>query len=151
MAPGCRTIFMLMSADREYSFENTVHFSWGSLSTLHVTVSQLKEMIRLLPSNPLWGDLCVTVGNLTICLFCVLWRHFNNISNVLWTNIGWFLSLPWTDVFGTSILLYLSLLCKLTISSQLPLMKYTYSGSPKKPKWPKIQFLNACDSGEIVD
>lgn len=72
MAPGCRTIFMLMSTDREYSFENTVHFSWGSLSTLHVSVSQLKEMIRLLPSNPLLGDLCVTVGNLTICLFSVL-------------------------------------------------------------------------------
>lgn len=72
MAPGCITIFMLMSADREYSFENIVHFSWGSLSTLHVTVSQLKEMIRLLPSNPLWGDLRATVGNLTICLFSVL-------------------------------------------------------------------------------
>lgn len=63
---------MLMSTDREYSFENTVHFSWGSLSTLHVSVSQLKEMIRLLPSNPLLGDLCVTMGNLTICLFSVL-------------------------------------------------------------------------------
>lgn len=60
---------MLMSTDREYSFENTVHFSWGSLSTLRVTVSHLKEMIRLLPSNPLWGDMCVTVGNLTICFF----------------------------------------------------------------------------------
>lgn len=26
MAPGCRTIFMLMSADGEYSFENTSFF-----------------------------------------------------------------------------------------------------------------------------
>lgn len=75
MASGCRTIFMLMSTDSEYSFENTVHFSWGSLSTLHVSVFHLKEMIRLLPSNPLWADLCVTVGTLTICFFqCPLKR-----------------------------------------------------------------------------
>lgn len=80
MAPGCRTIFMLMSADGEYSFENTLHFSWGSLSPMHVTVSHLKAMIRLLPGDPLWGELCMTVSNLTICLFRAFWSHFNDIS-----------------------------------------------------------------------
>lgn len=80
MAPGCRTIFMLMSADGKYSFENTLHFSWGSLSPMHVTVSHLKAMIRLLPGDPLWAELCMTVSNLTICLFRAFWSHFNDVS-----------------------------------------------------------------------
>lgn len=47
---------------------------------MHVTVSHLKAMIRLLPGDPLWGELCMTVSNLTICLFRAFWSHFNDVS-----------------------------------------------------------------------
>lgn len=51
MAPGCGTFFVVMSADRGPPFEDAGHFSWGSLSTPHVTEPPLKETFRLLPGN----------------------------------------------------------------------------------------------------
>lgn len=60
MAPGCRTVFMLMSTDRECSFWKYSAFSTGIMSAPHVTVSQLKEMITLFPSIlPLGPFVCV--------------------------------------------------------------------------------------------
>lgn len=159
MAPGCRTIFMVMSADRNYSFEKTVHFSWGSLSTLRVTASQLKGMIRLLPSNPLWADLCVTVGNLTTCLFSVLWRHFKNIWNVLWTNIGCILSFPWTKTFTTTVGLWFYLIMLFQINnlphpgSSHEIMKWLRSQKGRFTgcdRWPNVVFMVGIQSSQII-
>lgn len=52
-----------MSEDREYSFESAVHFSWGSLSTLHVTVPQLKEMIRFTSQQSPLGQIVCDHGH----------------------------------------------------------------------------------------
>lgn len=77
----CRTIFVLMS-DRGYSFEDTVGFSWGSLSTPHVSELRWKENGQITSRHsPSRRMAHVTSGVLTRCWFSVLWRDFSYISD----------------------------------------------------------------------
>lgn len=88
LLPGCRTIFVLMS-NRGYSFEDPIRFSWGSLSTPHVTEKSEKKTGQITSQQSSLRRIAhVTRGVLTRCWFNVLWRDFKCISDVVQTNIG---------------------------------------------------------------